>query len=231
MEYINLGSGIVNAYLISCGDNYALVDTGYPFEWNGFLKRAKKNNITLDKIKYVIITHIHADHVGFLKKLLDASGAKLIYNTLDKERLKSGRNVEDVYISSKGNLFSSRISVEFRRFTQFFEAVDAVDAIDVSTQPLREFGIEFFSFKGHTSNDVCIKVGTDLFCGDLCMNGTGAVNHSPMWIEDNEALSDSWEQLLDLGCDRLLPAHGKPFTVKDLSECIPIQKTMRIYKL
>ena len=231
MEPLNVGTSYMNDYLLPCGEGYCLLDTGYPFDKKGFFKRLKKKGVDLRKILYVVLTHVHADHAGFLQELLEKSGATLIYITDDKARLLSGKNVEDVYISSKGNLFTSRLSVAFRSVTQTFPPVTYEKVVDAHAQPLLPYGYRFLFFKGHTSNDLCLLTEDKLFCGDLCMNGYGAVDHSPMWIEDNDALLQSWEELLKLDVTTLYPAHGKPFPLRDLADALEKRRAKKIYKL
>ena len=231
MEFLNVGTVVINNYLLPCGEGYCLLDTGYPFDNKSFFKRLQKKGVALEKIHYVVLTHVHADHAGFLQELLKKTGATLIYITDDKERLLSGKNVEDVSISSKGNLFTSRISVALRKFTQTFPPVTYEKVVDAHKQPLLPYGYRFHFFKGHTSNDLCLQWGDKLFCGDLCMNGYGAVNHSPMWIEDNETLLNSWEELLKLDVTTLYPAHGKPFPLAELPDALAKRRQKKVYKL
>ena len=228
---INLGTSYMNAYLLPCGEDYCLLDTGYPFDRKKFFKKMEKLRIAPERIKYVVLTHVHADHAGFLQEVLEKTGATLIYLTDDKERLLSGKNVEKTYISRWDNLLISKVSVAFRKITQTFPPVTYEKVVDAREQPLAAFGYEFLAFKGHTSNDLCLLAGDKLFCGDLCMNGAGAADHSPMWIEDNEALLTSWEQLLKTPATTLYPAHGKPFPLADLAPALQKRRTKKVYEL
>ena len=229
-KILNLGTSYLNTYLVELKEGWALVDTGYPFDYKHFLRSAKKKNIELSSIRYVILTHVHADHAGFLKKILADTGAKLITLPAEKERLLSGVNNKNVYISQKSMILINRISASLPAF-QTFEPLDATDALDAETQPLEEEGITFFVLHGHTDNDLCFKVDDKLFVGDLCMNGAGSTGHSPMWIEDNVKLVKSWEELLKKEGDTLYVGHGKPFPKTELAQFIEKQFKRKIVKL
>ena len=230
-EIINLGASYMNAYLLALDEGYCLIDTGYPFDRKNFLRKAKKKGIELTEIKYIVITHVHADHVGFLKYLLDSTNATLICTSDHVARLKTGINEMDVYISDLVNLITSKFSVAFKKITQCFEPVEYDKVVDPMTQPLIDQGLDFFLLKVHTSSDLCVKYKDIIFCGDVCMNGMGSKVHSPMWIEDNAALADSWEILSNREESTLYPAHGKPFERSAIASLVEAQRNRKIYKL
>ena len=227
---LNLGTIFVNTYLIALKDGWLLVDTGYPFDYEHFLKKAKKNGIDLTSIRYVVLTHVHADHAGFLKRILEDTGASLICLPAEKERLASGVNEKNVYLSRPWLFLVNRISASLSRY-QTFEPVDITGAIDPETQPLAGEGITFFVLNGHTDNDLCFRVEDKLFVGDVVMNGIASSGHSPLWIEDNQALVQSWKILLATEGETLYCGHGKPFAKADLAPYVEKQATRKLCKL
>ncbi len=227
---LNVGSVYMNAYLIEIKGSWLLVDTGYPFDYKHFLKTVKKHRIELSSIRYVVLTHVHADHAGFLKKILEDTGATLICLPAEKERLLSGVNEKNVWISRKAFFLINRISAATPRL-QTFEPIDISGSLDAETQPLAEEGITFFVLHGHTDNDLCLKVDDKLFIGDICMNGAGATGFSPLWIEDNEKLVESWKQLLSMDGDFLYTGHGKPFPKTALTNYVDKQAKRKLCKL
>lgn len=229
-KILNLGTAYMNAYLVELSEGWLLVDTGYPFDYKHFIKTAKKKKIELSSIRYVVLTHVHADHAGFLKKILADTGATLICLPAEKDRLLSGVNEKNVYIAQKSALLINRISAASKTF-QTFEPVDASDATDAETQPLLSEGIEFFTLHGHTDNDLCFQVDDKLFVGDVCMNGAGSTGHSPLWIEDNEKLVESWREILKKSAVYLYVGHGKPFEKDDLAKFVEKQANRKICKL
>lgn len=230
-KIINLGTSYGNAYALPCGDKYCLIDTGYPFDYKHFLRKTKKCGVDLNKIKYIVVTHVHADHVGFLQPLLEKTQATLVCATEDKDRFLSGWNVEETFISRFDLWLLSKLSVLFRRFTQKFPPVTYQNVVDADEQPLLQYGITLQKLSGHTQNDLCAYYKDMIFCGDICMNGTGATNHAPMWIENNDKLVESWEKLLQSNAKTLCPTHGKPFPLQDLSKCVEKQRNKTLKKL
>ena len=65
MRIINIGSRVVNNYIIETHIGYVVIDTGYAGGYNNFLKRLTRSGIDKTDIKFVFITHVHDDHVGF----------------------------------------------------------------------------------------------------------------------------------------------------------------------
>lgn len=227
---LNVGTFYQNAYLVELKEGWLLVDTGYPFNYNHFIKKVKRNRIELSSIRYVVLTHVHADHAGFLKRILSDTGATLICLPAERERLLSGANVKEVYLSRKSLFLINRLSAALSRF-QTFEPVDVAGSLDAETQPLAEEGITFFVLHGHTDNDLCFRVDDNLFIGDICMNGVGAAGYSPLWIEDNAKLVESWRAILATDAERLYVGHGKPFPKTALAEYVDKQSRRKLCKL
>lgn len=97
--------------------------------------------------------------------------------------------------------------------------------------PLAAEGIAFFVLRGHTDADLCFQVDDKLFVGDVCMSGIGSVGYSPLWIEDNAALTESRKQLLAMDAEFLYVGHGKPFPKRELAEFVKKQENRTLCKL
>lgn len=232
MKIINAGNKIVNNYLLPIGEDYLLIDTGGKKSFPKFLENLKIENIPLEKIKYVFITHVHADHTGFLRELLEKTDAMLIYNDKGKPRMEAGKNNLHVYVSSLTNLFTSYISIAFVDKTQCFPSVRTDKYINWSEQPLKDYGIELIELGGHTVSDVGLKIGSDFFCGDVCMNGIGSVRYYPCWCENKFALMKSWEKIIaNKEIVTIYPGHGKPFNKEELVKALPYWKERGVIAL
>ena len=232
-KILNAGSSFINRYIIPLGeDGYCLFDTGYKWSYKEFCEKLNKCNVKLEDIKYVVITHMHADHTGFLKELLTHIKPTLIYDFDDRKRLEAGKNNLNTYISGFWTLVASKFSVAFVDLTQVFPAVFYDKVLDAKTQPLADYGVEFISLKGHTECDICALWEGILFCGDLCMSGIGATKHSPMWIFNKYDMVESWRTIVkDERIKTLYPAHGKPFERDDLLECIDFWQAKGVFRL
>ncbi len=88
----NLGSRVVNNYLISSDLGYILIDTGYDGSFPRFLKMLGKNGVDPKEIKFVFLTHAHDDHAGFLNEVLAATDAQVLLHPKAVAGLKRGQN-------------------------------------------------------------------------------------------------------------------------------------------
>lgn len=68
VTFIDVGQG--DATLIECEGEYMLIDGGYPEYGETVVERLNKEGVT--RIKYLVATHAHADHVGGLSEVLEA---------------------------------------------------------------------------------------------------------------------------------------------------------------
>lgn len=57
----------ISAWIVMVNDGVYIIDTGMPFMGKKILKEAEK----LGKLKGILLTHGHSDHVGGLKKILE----------------------------------------------------------------------------------------------------------------------------------------------------------------
>ena len=229
----NVGEKFTNSYLLPCGEDYCLVDTGYKGHFDKFCEKLKEANVPMEKIKYVVLTHAHSFHAGYLKKLLSVTSATLIYDVRDKLRLEAGKNNLSTYVSGFffliiGKIAASSLLVDA---TQCFPAVRYDRYEDAKTQPLAEFGIEFLSLSGHTEYDVCVKYEDKLFCGDLCASGLLSARHAPMWIYNKYDLLRSWQALLDTDATTIYPGCGKPFEKAKLADDMRYWRSRGVFKL
>ena len=230
-EILNFGDKFMNRWAFPCGDGYCLIDTGYEGNYDSFKEKLAERNLTVKDVKFVIVTHMHADHVGFLKALLKDTDALLIYDTADKKRLEAGKNNLNTYISRFEYLIASKISVAFVDKTQCFPAVFYDNYADAKTQPLAEYGIELISLKGHTECDLCVKIDDKIFCGDLCMTGIGSSRRAPMWIYNKYDMLASWNALIGSGAKYIYPGHGKPFLAQELVSATEFWRTRGVFRL
>lgn len=56
----------VNCYLVEEEDGLTLIDAAMPFSWRGILQTAASIG---KPIKQIVLTHVHADHIGALDRL------------------------------------------------------------------------------------------------------------------------------------------------------------------
>jgi len=223
---MNLGSFIVNTYLIESNGKAILIDTGYKEQFAAFYKRLKKHGLSINDIDYIFLTHAHDDHVGFINEILIGSEAKVILHSSGIKALLGGQNC-------------SAGSCSGRRAQMFFSFMKLLGKGEHRFPPLphvlgnrlmlirpdtREeiesiLGARIIDTPGHTSCSISLMTGDGLlFCGDAAMNGFPSSKRVSIWIENHEVFYKSWEKIINLRPKIIYPGHGKPFPASDLEQ-------------
>ncbi len=136
---VPVGRGRNFSYLFGCEKNRtaAVVDPG--FEVQKILSRAEADGYRID---FIFTTHGHGDHVGGCRKMIDATGARVVAHREEVERLREQGLPVDVVVRD--------------------EAVVKVG--DVSVRILHT--------PGHTAGGICLLLdGEKLITGDTLFVG------------------------------------------------------------
>lgn len=78
-----LGPGLVNAYLVEEQRGVTIVDAGAPGYWNALPAELEAMGRSLDDVKAVVLTHAHADHIGFAERIRRERGVPIRVHTDD----------------------------------------------------------------------------------------------------------------------------------------------------
>ncbi|WP_446787979.1 MBL fold metallo-hydrolase, partial [Macellibacteroides fermentans] len=90
-EY-NGTSQTINPVIIQDNETMILIDTGYPDQIGLLEEWAKQNDISLDKLTHIIITHHDYDHVGSLAALKRRfPHVKILASRIEKEYIEKQR--------------------------------------------------------------------------------------------------------------------------------------------
>lgn len=101
------------------------------------------------KVKYIIMTHAHGDHIGALEELKDYSGAAVCIHREDNEMLQnSSRNFSAELSGSHINMSADRL----------LEDKDVLE--------LGETKLNIIHTPGHSKGGICIYCEGSLFSGD-----------------------------------------------------------------
>lgn len=75
----------VNVYLLRDGDGYTLIDTGLQTDESRQALQAKLDSlqVPVERIRRILITHIHPDHFGLAAELRERSKAELVIHRLE----------------------------------------------------------------------------------------------------------------------------------------------------
>jgi glyoxylase-like metal-dependent hydrolase (beta-lactamase superfamily II) len=72
-----LGPGLVNAYLVEEQGGVTIVDTGAAGYWNALPAELAAMGRSLDDVRAVVLTHAHADHIGFAERIRSERGVPI----------------------------------------------------------------------------------------------------------------------------------------------------------
>ena len=114
----------------------------------------KKNNL---KVKYILLTHGHFDHVLGINRMNEVLGAKVYVHEGDKEQVVNTRAVMTMFgLPTEG--------VENPKITATLS--------DAGELTLGNQVIKVIETPGHTPGGVCYLIGDCLFSGDTLFHGT-----------------------------------------------------------
>lgn len=183
-----------NCYLLydKEGGEAVIIDPGY----NGkeFIEILKKKNL---KLKYIILTHGHGDHIGGVAELLSTFKTELLIHKDDEEmltdKIKSGTvmiGYPDVNVSA---------TVFIKDGDEFLLGNEKLTVIHTP---------------GHTKGGVSILIGNKLFVGDTLFFGSIGRTDFPGGSFD-ELKNSIQNKLFTLSEDVIVyPGHGGATTIK-----------------
>ncbi|MBE6827959.1 MAG: MBL fold metallo-hydrolase [Ruminococcaceae bacterium] len=107
-HFINVGQG--DCSLIKCGDDTVMIDTGEPDSFNAV--KAYLNLYNVKEIDYLILTHMHSDHIGSAADIIRKYNVgKVIITKLDEENIPTlycYEDLLDVLAEGKCEVYAAR---------------------------------------------------------------------------------------------------------------------------
>jgi len=169
----------------------AVIDPG--FEDQRIVEIIEKNKL---KVKYILLTHGHFDHIGGVSQIKDLTGAKVLININDADCLTNAdRNL------------STMIGMPFD-----LAPADGYLSEGENIQ-IGDMNVQVFYTPGHSKGGVCFLVGDTLFAGDTLFNTS--IGRTDFLDGDlAELLSGVQKKLLVLDDKtKVLPGHGENTTI------------------
>lgn len=207
--------GMVNAYLISRGDGFILIDTGLGLHWGQLEAELLKVGCLPDKLKLVVITHGDFDHTGNCAKLQKKYQAKIAMHAGDVDMAEKGTPLKRKIKSFRMRLFITlgRLTRKRQPFEPFKPDIMLTDG-----QDLREYGLScrIIHLPGHTKGSIAILTEAgELFAGDTVFNRNRP--EAAPFIQDLKELRESLAKLKRQTAWTVYPGHGEPFPFEALS--------------
>jgi len=191
-------------YLVDAESELVLIDAGVGYG----LKRIEDNIRSLGfepaRIRAVVATHGHIDHIGGLAALKERYGCKVIAHELDRPAIE-GEQMERTAASMYG--------VDYRKVL-----VDVQLTEELELLRLGDVDFNFLHTPGHTPGSIAAYIDTKdgrvLFGQDI--HGP----FSPAWGSDLREWRRSMEKLLALQADILCEGHAGVYRGAEIKEYI-----------
>ena len=224
--------GINNLYLFKNNNgDYLLLDTGLACKENLILNKINKVIGDYNKIKVIVITHSHSDHIGNLKLLLDKIKREdkiVIIHSNAKEIMLSGEKIIPngfykftKYISKK---LKHKSSKKFQKGFKNLSEEDLKNVIFLDFKDYEEFSLNEYGFEnlkviytpGHSKDSISLVYNDEyLFCGDMIQNLFFKYPLIPLFGDDIEELISSWKKAIEKGYSRFYPATSKSYILRE----------------
>ena len=186
----------INCYIIQDEETKEtmVIDPGGSFE-----KIEEMLDVIEAKVKYILLTHCHGDHIGAVKQVKEKYGGKILIHRFDEEGLKTPA------INLSSHIGIGEVSIE----------EDArLDDGDILHVGKLEFKV--IHTPGHTIGSICLYCKEEklLFSGDTLFRGTWGRTDLP--TSSMEQIMDSiTNKLMHLPEDTIVyPGHRKIYNNK-----------------
>lgn len=182
---IELLYGKTRTYLVG---GILLVDTDWAGTLPNLFRRLKNSNITLESIRYLMITHYHPDHIGIASDLMNL-GVKLVIF-----------DVQLPYVHFSDSIYAKEKN---RAYKPIDESLAVVLTCAKSREFLAKLGIsgEAIHTPGHSEDSVSL----------ILDDGTAIVGDMPPYSAlaaiDDEKVQNSYKNILSRGVSQLHYGH------------------------
>ena len=184
-----------NCYLISSGGEYAVIDPSADYS-TAVISHPEIEG----KVKYVLLTHAHFDHILAIDSWADKCDAVCI-----------GADDADFLPNASKNCYLGFLGV----YDGYHGECRTVSDGDVLT--LGDAKISVIGCPGHTPGGVSYQIGNDIFCGDTVF-AEGGYGRCDLPGGDIDVLEKTLIKLIShLPNEAVLyPGHGKSTTLQEL---------------
>lgn len=180
------------------GASYTLIDCGLPGSDAAIASYLDRHHIAPTAIKKILLTHLHRDHTGGLKKMIERTHARTFSHWIEAAYIAC-----DPPYDGPGSPPADPVTID-----EPFKDGDTIDAAG---------GLIAYHTPGHTPGHTAYyqperKI---LFCGDLFfVNGTQATLTPPDFTHHTPTAKISARRVAHLSVDSLLSYHGGPLLEK-----------------
>lgn len=215
-----LTNSSLKACVIISENRCYIVDTGAS-------NMRRKVMLTVDQMKKsglnfeaIILTHSHADHAANVNLLKKTFKIPVFAHSFESDFIERGQSAP-----IKGTT----------RFTRVISSVMKHLPMMVNYPPcLVDFklnqseteigrGIKVIHTAGHTGGSISVCIDNEVALVGDAIFGTHKTSIMPAFIEDKQAVFESWRRLSDMNCRVYIPSHGRMVMKEEIDfalECI-----------
>lgn len=223
-------TGPFNWYVIRQDGRVTVVDAGFPGHYAVLRRGLRQIGAELRDVTAILLTHAHADHMGFAERLRRDSGAPVFVHAADAAAAQ--RTLRLPWAGLLGNAWRPYVASMLSHATangvflmppiRQVRTFDDNQVLDVPGRPT------VLHLPGHTPGEVAFLLdgGSVLLSGDtlvtrhLLTGRYGAPQVPPPSLSHDYAQAHrSLARFRELGTLTMLPGHGKPWH-GDLSACV-----------
>lgn len=228
MNPIIIPLSMSQVFLLPCTGGYLQIDTGYEHDYTQYRQNLAKAKVGIESIRYLLLTHHHDDHAGFLNELVRDTPVTIIAHQQAQALLAGGENDKTRGGGYVNGLIKFAAGIKMRldsRWTLTFppfnlrpqDCLLAGDNNDV----LRQLGVagQILYTPGHCIDHLAVVLDSgEAFCGDAAANfvNWAGTHFCTVFMTDMETAYVSWQKMLNAGAQIIYPAHGKPFPASKL---------------
>lgn len=212
----SLSFGFVNAYLLADGAApdapLTLIDTGLPNSTRRIVDALGALGRRPTDVRWIIATHLHADHTGSLAALARLTKAEVLMHPADAALVAVGDAARPMQPAP--TLTSRLFTFAFNRRAAHVEPCRADRALADEEKLPCGGGLRVVYAPGHTAGHVALlwpKHGGVLIAADACANFRGRLGWSVGYEQLDQGVA-TLDRLAALTFDTAVFGHGRPLT-------------------
>jgi glyoxylase-like metal-dependent hydrolase (beta-lactamase superfamily II) len=200
-------AGNARVYFVGAPD-FTLIDAGMPGKADRILSALAHIGVQPLRVKRIILTHHHWDHVGGLWELKRRTGAEIIAHARDADYI-SGKRPRRAPRRFTGRVMYTLMGLVGARSLQNVE-------VDQQVSDGERIGsLTVVHTPGHTPGHLCLLRDDYLFSGDLLLATAGAFREtSHIFTADVPTSRASIRKVAQLEFQVILSSHNPPYVFR-----------------